>query len=67
VLTSRVAVLDGGRYSPSGVFLLVELAWISCTGVADEPVWNDAANTSIALLRTEAGRDPHNRDPARPS
>ena len=26
------------------------------------PDWNDAANTSVALLRTEAGRDPHNRD-----
>jgi transcriptional regulator with XRE-family HTH domain len=26
------------------------------------PNWDDAANTSVALLRTEAGRDPHNRD-----
>jgi hypothetical protein len=26
------------------------------------PDWNDAANTTVALLRTEAGRDPHNRD-----
>jgi len=25
------------------------------------PDWNDAANTTVALLRTEAGRDPHNR------
>jgi transcriptional regulator with XRE-family HTH domain len=24
------------------------------------PDWNDAANTTVALLRTEAGRDPHN-------
>jgi transcriptional regulator with XRE-family HTH domain len=26
------------------------------------PNWDDAAHTSVALLRTEAGRDPHNRD-----
>jgi transcriptional regulator with XRE-family HTH domain len=26
------------------------------------PDWDDAANTTVALLRTEAGRDPHNRD-----
>ena len=26
------------------------------------PDWDDAAHTSVALLRTEAGRDPHNRD-----
>jgi transcriptional regulator with XRE-family HTH domain len=26
------------------------------------PAWNSAANTTVALLRTEAGRDPHNRD-----
>jgi transcriptional regulator with XRE-family HTH domain len=26
------------------------------------PDWNDAANTSVALLRTEAGRDPRDRD-----
>lgn len=26
------------------------------------PDWNDAANTTVALLRTEAGRDPHNRE-----
>jgi transcriptional regulator with XRE-family HTH domain len=25
------------------------------------PDWNDAANTSVALLRTEAGRDPYNK------
>jgi transcriptional regulator with XRE-family HTH domain len=25
------------------------------------PDWNEAANTTVALLRTEAGRDPHNR------
>jgi len=25
------------------------------------PNWNDAADTSVNLLRTEAGRDPHNR------
>ncbi|MEP6648942.1 MAG: helix-turn-helix transcriptional regulator [Lapillicoccus sp.] len=24
--------------------------------------WNDAANSSVALLRTEAGRDPYNRE-----
>jgi transcriptional regulator with XRE-family HTH domain len=24
--------------------------------------WEDAANTSVAILRTEAGRDPYNRD-----
>ena len=26
------------------------------------PEWNEAANTSVALLRTEAGRDPYNRE-----
>jgi hypothetical protein len=26
------------------------------------PNWDDAADTSVALLRTEAGRDPRNRD-----
>jgi transcriptional regulator with XRE-family HTH domain len=26
------------------------------------PDWDDAANTTVALLRTEAGRDPHNRE-----
>jgi hypothetical protein len=26
------------------------------------PDWDDAAHTTVALLRTEAGRDPHNRD-----
>jgi transcriptional regulator with XRE-family HTH domain len=26
------------------------------------PEWDEAANTSVALLRTEAGRDPYNRD-----
>ncbi len=26
------------------------------------PDWNGAANTTVALLRTEAGRDPHDRD-----
>ena len=26
------------------------------------PDWNDAANTTVALLRTEAGRDPYNRE-----
>jgi hypothetical protein len=26
------------------------------------PDWNDAANGTVALLRTEAGRDPHDRD-----
>ena len=26
------------------------------------PDWNDAANTTVALLRTEAGRDPHDKD-----
>ena len=26
------------------------------------PDWDGAAHTSVALLRTEAGRDPHNRD-----
>ena len=26
------------------------------------PDWAGAANTTVALLRTEAGRDPHNRD-----
>jgi transcriptional regulator with XRE-family HTH domain len=26
------------------------------------PDWDNAAHTSVALLRTEAGRDPHNRD-----
>ena len=26
------------------------------------PDWNDAANTSVALLRRDAGRDPHNRE-----
>jgi transcriptional regulator with XRE-family HTH domain len=26
------------------------------------PNWNDSANTTVALLRTEAGRDPHNKD-----
>jgi MmyB-like transcription regulator ligand binding domain/Helix-turn-helix domain len=26
------------------------------------PDWHDAANTSVALLRTEAGRDPRDRD-----
>jgi hypothetical protein len=26
------------------------------------PDWDDAAHTSVALLRTEAGRDPHNRE-----
>src|SRR5918912_93365 len=25
------------------------------------PNWDDAADTSVALLRTEAGRDPHNK------
>ena len=25
------------------------------------PDWNDAANTTVALLRTEAGRDPYDR------
>ena len=25
------------------------------------PDWNEAADTTVALLRTEAGRDPHNR------
>jgi hypothetical protein len=25
------------------------------------PDWNDTADTPVALLRTEAGRDPHNR------
>ena len=26
------------------------------------PDWNNSANTTVALLRTEAGRDPHNKD-----
>jgi transcription regulator MmyB-like protein len=26
------------------------------------PDWNEAANTTVALLRSEAGRDPYNRD-----
>ena len=26
------------------------------------PSWDDAADTSVALLRTEAGRDPYNKD-----
>jgi transcriptional regulator with XRE-family HTH domain len=26
------------------------------------PDWDDAANTTVALLRTEAGRDPHSRE-----
>jgi transcriptional regulator with XRE-family HTH domain len=26
------------------------------------PDWNNSANTVVALLRTEAGRDPHNKD-----
>jgi transcriptional regulator with XRE-family HTH domain len=26
------------------------------------PDWDDAANTTVALLRTEAGRDPYNRE-----
>jgi transcriptional regulator with XRE-family HTH domain len=26
------------------------------------PDWNDAAHTTVALLRTEAGRDPYNKD-----
>jgi transcriptional regulator with XRE-family HTH domain len=26
------------------------------------PDWNKSANTTVALLRTEAGRDPHNKD-----
>jgi transcriptional regulator with XRE-family HTH domain len=26
------------------------------------PEWDEAANTSVALLRTEAGRDPYNRE-----
>ena len=33
-------------------------------GSADDfyPDWNNSANTTVALLRTEAGRDPHNKD-----
>ncbi len=26
------------------------------------PDWNNSANTTVALLRTEAGRDPHNKE-----
>jgi transcriptional regulator with XRE-family HTH domain len=26
------------------------------------PDWNNSANTTVSLLRTEVGRDPHNRD-----
>ena len=29
--------------------------------VANAPNWDDAADTSVALLRTEAGRDPQNK------
>jgi transcriptional regulator with XRE-family HTH domain len=40
---------------------LARFCFLSPLAVDLYPDWNDAADTAVALLRTEAGRDPHNR------
>jgi transcriptional regulator with XRE-family HTH domain len=51
-------VLDGGRLPAN----LARFNFLDPRAHDFYPDWNDAANTSVALLRTEAGRDPRNRD-----
>jgi transcriptional regulator with XRE-family HTH domain len=40
---------------------LARFCFLSPLAVDLYPDWDDAADTAVALLRTEAGRDPHNR------
>jgi transcriptional regulator with XRE-family HTH domain len=40
---------------------LARFAFLDPRATAFYPDWNDAANTTVALLRTEAGRDPYDR------
>jgi transcriptional regulator with XRE-family HTH domain len=40
---------------------LARFCFLSSRAAELYPNWDDAADTSVALLRTEAGRDPHNK------
>jgi transcriptional regulator with XRE-family HTH domain len=41
---------------------LARFAFLDSRAADFYPDWNDAADTTVALLRTEAGRDPNDRD-----
>jgi transcriptional regulator with XRE-family HTH domain len=51
-----------GSTRPTGPVNLARFNFLDARARDFYPNWDDAADTSVALLRTEAGRDPHNRE-----
>ena len=76
VLNGRLDLLAANRlgvalYSPvyadpSRPVNLARFAFLNPQATALYPNWDDAANTTVAMLRTEAGRNPYDRGPVRP-
>ena len=46
---------------PSRPVNLARFAFLNPQATALYPNWDDAANTTVAMLRTEAGRNPYDR------
>jgi transcriptional regulator with XRE-family HTH domain len=47
---------------PTRPLNLARFCFLDAQATALYPHWDEAANTTVAILRTEAGRDPYNRD-----
>ena len=59
--TGSVALSSPAYADPSRPVNLARFAFLDPQATALYPHWDDVANTTVAMLRTEAGRNPYDR------